>query len=126
MGAAANLTVSTWNGTAYVDVTYYPFRVIGGQEATYIDRTSSNLALQSRLSLFFKETATVRKTTGRLILPFVDAVDSTKVHQNLWTFAHTTPLVSTEAQRTDLWKRGASISALTTLANIIGIGDMPY
>jgi hypothetical protein len=123
MAAAANLTIV--NGLA-ANVTYYPFRIVNGSEAVYVDRTNTAIAAQSRGSVFISETATTRKVTGKLTLPVLNATTGALSHTPLGTFDMRLPLVSTAAERLDVYKRLHSLLGNAITQAMAVDGESPW
>lgn len=123
MAAAANLTLKN---AADANVTYYPFRVNGGSEASYIDRTNSVLSAQSRASVFFKESKETRTVQGKVTFPVLNATTGALAYTCLGTFDIRLPLVATLTDRQELRKRLAALIADAITAMAVDNGETPW
>lgn len=123
MAAAANLVLKN---NADVNVTYYPFLINTGSEAGYVDRTSGTLAAQSKAKLFFKESATTRKVSGKITFPVLNATTGVVSHTLLGTFEIVCPLIATATERLDIRKRLTAMVADAIVGSAVDSGETPW
>lgn len=74
MATATNLVLKN---AAAANVTYYPKVIETGSKAVYVDRTQGVIRLQPTAALGFRESATVRNVSGKLVYPVLDAITGT-------------------------------------------------
>lgn len=123
MAAAGNLILKN---NADVNVTYYPFKVLTGDTAAYVDRTNGVLAAQSVASLFFKQSATTRKVSGKVTYPVLNATTGELSHTLLGTFELIAPLVATATERLEIRKRVAAMIADAIVSSALDNGETPW
>jgi len=123
MAAAANLILLN---NAGANVTYYPQRVVTGDQATYVDRTNTVLAAQSKASLFYKESLTTRKVSGKVTFPVINATTGVLSYTCLGTFEIVIPLVATSTDRLDVRKRLTSLVSHAIVTSASDDGEMPW
>lgn len=116
MANIANVSITSNPAGTDAAVTHYPVKVENGV-AMWIDRTNPVIALQSIASMTMVDTATMRKTSGQIILPFLDPNDATLVHKGFFSFMFAAPLVSTRAYRWDLSRRGQTFMPNSIVSN---------
>jgi len=121
MPAVANLTIT--GGAA---VTYYPKKVIAGSEAYYIDRTNPVIAGQSVLSFFMSESATVRKVTGKVTYPTLNATTNVLSYTHLGSFELKAPLQGTKAERTEVRLRTKDAIGNAVVTSMFDDGEGVY
>lgn len=122
---AAAATIILLNAAA-ANVSYYPQRVITGDYASFVDRTNTVIAAQSKASLTYKESATTRKVLGKVTFPVLNATTGVLSHTCLGTFELVVPLIATATERQEVRKRLTSLvgHAIVTSAN--DDGEMPW
>jgi len=123
MAAAGNLTLKNY---ADVNVTYYPLRIETGKQAVYVDRTNSVLAAQSRASMFFSESPTTRKVSGKVTFPVLNATTGVVSYTLLGTFDMRLPLTASLTERQELRKRLASAIADAIVVAAVDNGETPW
>lgn len=123
MAAATNLVLLNAAGA---NVTYYPQRVITGDYASYVDRTNAAIAAQSKASLTYKETSSVRKVLGKVTYPVLNATTGVLSHTCLGTFQLDLPLISTLTERQELRKRVSSLVGNAIVTSAVDDGEMPW
>jgi hypothetical protein len=123
MAAAANLVLVDYAG---VNVTYYPQRVITGDQATYVDRTNGVLAAQSKASVFYKETTSTRKVTGKVTFPVLNATTGVLSHTCIGSFEMVNPLVASMTDRQNVRRRLSALVAHAVVTAGNDDGEMPW
>jgi hypothetical protein len=123
MAATGNLLLKN---AAAAEQTYYPFSVINGDKAMYIDRTNSVLAAQSRASLFFNESTKTRKVTGKVTYPVLNATTGELSHTLIGTFEFAIPLIASSAERAEIRSRAADMIDDAIVIAAVDNGEMPW
>lgn len=119
----ANATSLSLKNAAAVAVPYQPIRISTGEFAMYVDRTNPVLNMQSKASLSYSETATVRKVGVKLTFPFT--VDG-KVNTCIGTANMVIPTVTTLTERQELRARLVSLLADAIVTAACDNGETPW
>lgn len=123
MSAVANLVLKN---ASDVNVNYYPFLVRTGDEVAWVDRTASTLNEQSKARLFFKESATTRRVSGKITLPYVDTFNAEKTHTAIANFEFVLPLNANATTRTEIRKRLVAMIADAVITAAVENGETPW
>lgn len=123
MAAATTLVLKN---AADVNVNYYPIRIINGSEMIYVDRTNAVLAAQSKASVFFSESTTTRKVTGKATYPVLNATTGLLSHTPLGSFEFKLPLISTLAERQEVRKRLVALVGSAEVTAAVDNGETAW
>lgn len=122
----ATATTLVLKNAAAVNVNYYPIKIVTGDVAQYVDRTNGALNAQARASLFFRESISTRKVSGKLTYPVVDAVTGLVKYTNLATFEIVTPLAATLVERQEILARAKAMIADAIVTAAVENGETPW
>lgn len=122
--AAVNTLVLKNN--ADVNVNYYPVLVRTGDEIAWVDRTQGTLALQSKARLYYKETQTTRRVSGKVTVPYVDTFNPEKNHTLIGSFEFVVPLNASAIDRTEIRKRVVAMIADAVITAAVDNGETPW
>lgn len=122
MAQATNLVLK--NASA-VNVNYNPIRIETGKVAVYVDRTQGVIALQPRASLFFKESPTVRRVSGKVTYPVLDATTGA-IDTASGSFELILPLKLDLTSRQETRSRLAAMIADAIVTAAVDNGENPW
>lgn len=122
MAAATTLVLKN---DADVNVNYYPIVVKTGEEAQYVDRTQGVLLLQPKAVLKYRETATHRHVSGKVVFPVLNA--TTGITTNSYgNFEYTLVKEHSSTDRTNVRKRLAALIADAIVTAAVDNGETPW
>jgi len=122
MAAVATLVLKN---NADVNTNYYPVVVKTGEYARYVDRTQGVLALQPTAALAFSETSTVRKASGTITWPTLDAATGV-VDTSYGRFEYSILKKQSATDRLDLRKRLVAMISDAIVAAAVDNGETPW
>lgn len=113
----ASATTLALKNAAAATVNYSPKTIATGSKAVYVDRTQGVIALQPTASLNFRESASVRNVSGKLVYPVKDSVTG-EIDSCLGKFEFVLPLKLDSAARDEILARTRAMidDAIVTVA----------
>lgn len=121
----ATATTLVLKNAAAANVNYYPKVITTGVKAVYVDRTQGVIALQPSASLNFRESATARNVSGKLVFPVANP-QSPMPDSCLGKFELVLPLKLSAADRNEILARTrAMVNDVIVTAAVID-GETPW
>lgn len=121
----ASATTLVLKNAAAANVNYYPKTIATGAKALYQDRTQGVIALQPTASLAFRESATVRTVSGKLVFPVLNEVTG-GIDTCLGKFEFITPLKLSAVARQEILARARAMIADTVVTQAVVDGETPW
>lgn len=122
MAAATTLVLKN---NADVNVNYYPVVVKTGEYARYVDRTQGVLNLQPLASVALKETTDLRKVSGSVSFPVLNATTGI-VSSSYGNFEYKLVKAHSSTDRLDVRKRLQALIVDAVVTAAVDNGETPW